>query len=135
MGRSPFFTVESIQLPPIDQSPENLELLKLLCSLKTGDKVSINIESRPASIVGIPRSISTYNYTPSSLSKYITYVVTSDNYAPGLSAIGLVAIALADPSIPEDIHIDGWVITSDGFIRETEHFTILCKLNGLEIVE
>jgi hypothetical protein len=134
MGRSPFFTVESIQRPPIDQTSENLILLKSLQSLKKEQKVKINIASVPSHF-GLPRSISIYEYTPSAVSSDIVYEVTSSNYEPALGEIGLSAIALRDQRIPEVEHITGWIITSDGYIRETEHYTILYKLNGLKIIE
>mgnify|MGYP003350938062 FL=1 len=59
----------------------------------------------------------------------------SDDYAPGLSEINLRAIGLRDPRIPTKDHITGWVITTDGYIRETEHFGILHRLNDIEILE
>jgi hypothetical protein len=134
MGRSPFFTVESIQRPPIDQTPENLILLESLQSLKKGQKIKIYYGVVPTHY-GIPRSISTYEYTPSAVSSNIVYEVTTTDWAPYLSTINLTAIALRDQRIPDTVHITGWIITSDGYIRETEHYTILHKLNGLEIVE
>ena len=134
MGRSPSFTIESIQVPSVDQTTENLEMIKDLNSLKEDQKVQITFKSEFDKF-GIYRSISCYDYTPSELSPHITYVVTSNNYEPCFAKIGLNVFALKDPIIPNDIHMTGWVITSDGYIRETEHFTILYKLTGIKIIE
>ena len=134
MGRSPFFTIESIMCPEIEQTSENLQLLEQLKSLKENQRVKITVKCM-ADKLGPSRSISKYEYTPSNVSKRITYNVISTNYAPGLSKIGLVAYLLKDPSIPDEKHINGWVITSDGYIRETEHFSIQFKLHSLQIIE
>ena len=126
MGRSPFFSIKNIECPPSVPVPE-------LMTLQVGQIVSINFES--FSVGTIPRSISTYGYTPSCSNSHINYVVESTDYVPELSKIGLSAIALRDPKIPEDEHIVGWVITSDGYVREIEHFGILYKIQTLKIIE
>lgn len=133
MGRSPFFTIHQICRPSVDQSLTNLQMLTELVSLKVGQKVKFSVKQ--VYEFGISRSISVYDYTPSAISSHIEYVVTSTNYAPGLSEIELKAFALKDPSISDKKHIVGWIITSDGYIRETEHYTILYKLDSLKIIE
>jgi len=134
MGRSPVFTIGQINCPPVEPSP----VLDMLASVKSGQKVKITLqEHKPDHYqkFGIPRSVSVYEYTPSQISSSIEYVVDSDDYAPGLSEINLRAIGLRDPRIPTKDHITGWVITTDGYIRETEHFGILHRLNDIEILE
>lgn len=110
-------------------------MLTELTSLKVGQKVKISVQSVSTYQFGIPRSISVYDYTPSDISSHIVYVVESTDYAPGLAEIGLNAIVFKDPQIPESEHIIGWVITSDGYVRETEHYSILYKLNSLHVIE
>jgi hypothetical protein len=134
MGRSPFFTVGQIVCPPIEPSPS----LDILASVKSGQKVKITLQEHKSDHYqkfGIPRSISVYDYTPSHVSSTIEYVVETDNYIPELSEINLRAIGLRDQRIPTKDHIIGWVITTDGYIRESEHFGILHKLNCIEILE
>jgi len=128
MGRSPFFSIKDISRPSSSTFPGIMEL-------QVGQKVSIDVESISTFQFGIPRSISVYEYTPSAISSDIEYLVESTNYAPGLSEIGLHAFALRDPRIPSSEHITGWVITSDGYVRETEHFSILYKLSRFHIIE
>jgi len=128
MGRSPFFSIKDIYRPSSDTFPE-------IMALQVGQKVSINVESIPSQEFGIHRSISLYKYIPSTVSSQIEYVVESIDYVPRLSEIGLTAFALRDPRIPSSEHITGWVITSDGYVRETEHFSILYKLSRFHIIE
>lgn len=121
MGRYPFFSIH--------------QMLSKLTSLKVGQKVNFSVKPVSSRDFGVHRSISVYEYTPSAISSHIVYVVETNDYAPGLSEIGLKAFALKDPQIPDSEHIIGWIITSDGYIRETEHFTIISKLDRLEIIE
>ncbi len=134
MGRSPFFSLNQICRPFVGQSLENLMLLESLRSLKQGQKIKISFVGVPSHF-GLPRSISVYEYTPSAVTSDVVYDVTSSDYEPALGEIGLSAIALRDQRIPEAEHITGWIITSDGYIRETEHFGVLYRLSGIEILE
>ena len=134
MGRTPFFSYDKICRPRVDQSLTNLQLLTELQDLQAGQKIKIEFVGVPTHF-GIPRSISVYEYTPSEISSEITYVVDSTNYEPGIASVGLRAIALRDPQISEAEHITGWVITSDGYFRDTEHYTIFYRLKNLTILE
>ena len=130
MGRSPFFSIDTIVRPPIEQTESNLKMIQTLQSLNKGQCVRITLESTGS----VCRSISVYEYEPSPISSYIVYDVISTNFQPELADINLYAIALKDPTIIDSKHIIGWVITTDGYIRESEHYTIKYKLKSIEIV-
>jgi hypothetical protein len=117
MGRSPFFTLSHIELP----SPTSTS--DALAKLTVGQIVRFTFANVPYQKCQLPRAISTYGYTPSGISKDITYQVTSTDAIPCFSQIGLRAISLIDinHSNPQ-LHINGWYITTDGYVRECEHF-------------
>lgn len=131
MGRSPFFTIHQIVRPPVEQTDENLKIIQTLSTLVEGQHVRFTCER----IDNLTRTISVYEYTPSPISKHIVYDVVSTNLQPELADINLNAIALKDPAINSSQHIIGWVITSDGYIRETEGYGINYRLKSIEIVE
>ena len=132
MGRSPFFTINQIYQPPVEQSDENLKIIQTLSTLVEGQRVRFTCV--PV-YYGLTRTISVYEYTPSNISHDIVYDVVSTNFEPALADINLTAIALKDPAIISSQHIIGWVLTTDGYIRETEGYGIKYKLNSIEIVE
>ena len=127
MGRSPYFSVSHIEQPQPVQSANVLQ------QLKVEDRVQITF-SNPNNDIEPPiyRAVSTYYLQPSELSSRITYRVSDINYHPEFEQIGLRVITLIDVSHPDPSnHIDAWVVTTDGYIRECEHFGLMYKIDSV----
>jgi len=130
MGRSPFFTLSQVERPqPTDAS----DALK---NLKVGELVQFSFARYTAEgdTPRVFRSISTYSYVPSVVSSNITYKITSIDAIPAFDEIGLRAISLIDVNHYDPMnHMDGWYITTDGYVRECEHFGIKCIVTSLSV--
>jgi hypothetical protein len=129
MGRSPFFTLSNVPLLPT--LPSSVQLKQL----KVGDKIKISFSERTDEKAGFPaRSVSTYDYVPSPLSTELVYVITNTDVCSSFHEIGLNLISVISAShLDPSNHMDGWYITTDGYIRECEHFGILYKIDSIEI--
>lgn len=129
MGRSPFFTISDVPLLP--SLPSSVQLKQL----KVGDKIKISFSQRDDPDSNFPtRSISVYHYDPSPLSKVLTYQVTNADVSVEFHKIDLNLISVISTSHPDPSnHMNGWYITTDGYIRECEHFGILYKIDSIEI--
>lgn len=129
MGRSPFFTLSQVELPlPTDAS-------EALNELKVGQFVQFSFGKYCPNTSGLPgvyRSISTYEYIPSAVSSRLTYQITSIDAIPAFHDIGLRVISVIDVnhSNPK-MHMNGWYITTDGYVRECEHFGIQGLVSSL----
>ena len=128
MGRSPHFTLSQVELPHPTSASDALK------DLKVGQRVRFSF-GRRIDETGLPlvyRAISTYEYTPSAVSNNITYEVTSIDAIPAFAQLGLRVISLIDVhhSNPS-MHMDGWYITTDGYVRECEHFGIMATVTSV----
>jgi hypothetical protein len=127
MGRSPDFSLFSIE------QPQHVPSATILEQLKVDEQVQITFSEPYADHEQrIFRAVSVYYCEPSHLSKHNTYRVTDINYHPVFQQIGLRVITLIDVNHPNPSnHIDAWVITTDGFIRECEHFGLMYKIDSV----
>jgi len=127
MGRSLTFTLEDIYYPkPLPSSFD-------LSTLKVGENIKINFEKeKQEEPRGLERSVSCYGKIPSEISNNIIYIVESIDYQQHLKN-NVRVIVVRDINISEDNHIYSWCITTDGYIREIEHFGILYKINNVVI--
>lgn len=128
MGRSPYFSVSDIE------QPQPVKSANVLQQLKVEDRVQITF-SNPHNDANSPRvyrAVSVYYCEPSPLSSHATYRVTATNYHPEFEKIGLRVITLIDVTHPNPSnHIDAWLITTDGYIRECEHFGLMYKIDSV----
>ena len=128
MGRSPHFTLSQVELPHPTSASDALK------ELTVGKRVGFTF-GHCVDDSGLPvvcRSISTYAYIPSAISNNITYEVTSIDAIPAFAQLGLRVISLIDVhhSNPS-MHMDGWYITTDGYVRECEHFGITATVTSV----
>lgn len=124
MGRSPNFSYDGIEFPSPSKVSEKLK------QLKVGQKIRLDIS--PYRSKTISRTVSTYGYNTSS-----TYSDLIVDYIDGdfnLHPYDVKSILLREPSINNDSHYYDWVLTTDGFIRECEHYGILSKVDSIEIL-
>ena len=128
MGRSPHFTLSQVELPHPTSASDALK------KLTVGQRVRFTFGQHidESGWSGIARAISTYEYSPSAVSNYITYEVTSIDAIPAFAQLGLRVISLIDVhhSNPS-MHMDGWYITTDGYVRECEHFGIMATVTSV----
>lgn len=129
MGRSPFFTLSQVELPPPTDASE------ALTELKVGQFVQFSFGKYCPNTSGLPgvyRAISTYEYTPSAVSSILTYQITSIDVIPAFHELGIRVISLIDVNHTNPkMHMDGWYITTDGYVRECEHFGIQGLVSSL----
>lgn len=127
MGRSLTFTLEDIYYPkPLPSSFD-------LSTLKVGENIKIHYEKeKQEESRGLERSVSCYGKIPSPISDISIYVVESIDYQQDLEN-NIRVIVVRDINIHQDNHIYSWCITTDGYIREIEHFGILYKINNVII--
>lgn len=126
MGASPFFNAAT-EVKLIDQAdqPECADILK---TLKKGDRVRVKCTK-----LRVTRTASTYGQKMSSVDGEL--VVDNIDAASVLNQHGLRAIALRNPAISEDEHINAWYITTDGCVRESEHYGIMHMITDVEVIE
>lgn len=126
MGRSPFFNPGQINFP------KSLPVSDKLSKLVKGDYVwlMIGMNSKPMSVC---RTVSTYSYLTSSTN--IRLIVDSINYEKNIfDGTEVRCIVFRDPDIPPDNHMYSWCITTDGYMRETEHFGISEEVIDIRVV-
>jgi hypothetical protein len=131
MGRSPFFTLSQVELSSPTSASDALNDLKVgqLVRFSFGQYIDVTGFS------GIHRSISTYQYSPSAVSNNITYEVTSIDAIPAFDELGLRVISLIDINHHDPkMHMNGWYITTDGYVRECEHFGIQFIINDVFVL-
>ena len=133
MGRSPFFTLNDIPLMKPTDASDALKKLQPGQTIKF--RLSTPKYSHENPFPMLPRSVSTYDYIPSRVSQNITYIVEHVDYITSLSEIGLRVIALIDSKhhSPSE-HMYAWYVTTDGYIRECEHFGLLYSIESIEVI-
>lgn len=130
MGRSPFFTLASIERPaPVDGIDD------MIAPLQANMRVKFTFVTKRGDEDRLIRSISTYLYEPSPVSNILVYKIVSTDAIPEFTEVGLKVISVISDSHPNpQNHMDGWYITSDGYVRECEHFGIMCMITCVEIL-
>jgi hypothetical protein len=126
MGRSPFFNTDDVELPA-----EKPACASILETLQPGQRVTLNINRAVPGRVN--RTPSTYGYNTSNCHA-VELIVDDINYDASLNKHGIRAIALRDPRIGRDMHMYTWVVTTDGYVRECEHFGIMHELETVELL-
>jgi hypothetical protein len=128
MGRSFYFSFKNIVFPP-----EVPIVSHILDQCTNGDLISITIDDtyEPSTF---PRAPSTYGYLPVSLVND-TYTVMNNNFE-SISEYGATVRALYVRPIPDkEEFISTWIITTDGYVRDIEGYTIIAKLDNAVITK
>jgi hypothetical protein len=125
MGRGFNFSYSKIHLPPT-----NGDFGETILQLVEGDNVfNLRIQRDELERCPVARCPSNYGYKESFISQDITYVVDSTNFDWRLfEETGLRGVVLRDVLIPIDSHIATWIVTTDGFLRESEEFGIIGQI-------
>ena len=131
MGRSPFFTLASVARPDPVKGIDSM-----IATLQADMRVKFTFANkRSGDDDRLCRSISTYSYEPSPVSSSLIYKIVSTDAIPAFYEIGLKVISvISDTHQNPENHMDGWYITSDGYVRECEHFGIMCMITEIEIL-
>jgi hypothetical protein len=128
MGKSPSFSLSDIE------QPQHVKSANILEQLKIDDVVQITF-SNPYIDSDDPtcyRSVSVYNYEESHLASSKHYRVSNIISHPDFEKFGLRIITMIDVEHPNPSnHIDAWVVTTDGYIRESEHFGLMYKIDSI----
>jgi hypothetical protein len=82
----------------------------------------------------VHRTPSTYRCATSPIDAQ-ELVVDEIDIDSSLNKHGVRALALRDPSIPKEAHMYAWFVTTDGYVRECEHYGIMCMLATVEVIE
>jgi len=73
---------------------------------------------------------------PSSIQNGITYRIISTNIEPCINRINLRAISIIEVDHEDPSHhMNAFYITTDGYVRESEHFGIFAKIDDVIVVE
>ena len=133
MGRSPLFEFKKYV-----EFLEELSSSDELTGLLVGQHVILNINSYTTTPVQrsqpmtLCRSISTYDkYTSSTQT---TLVVDHIDFDTDFNEHGIRCIVLRDPDISIENHMYAWCVTTDGYLREIEHYGIIGKVLDVEIM-
>ena len=133
MGRSPLFEFKKYV-----EFLEELSSSDELTGLLVGQRVNLNIKSYTTTPVQrsqpmtLCRSISTYDkYTSSTQT---TLVVDHIDFDTDFNEHGIRCIVLRDPDISIENHMYAWCVTTDGYLREIEHYGIIGKVLDVEIM-
>ncbi len=129
MGRSPFFNVDSVTFPA-----EKPAYAAVLADLQPGQHVCITCNTDSEYSNRAHRAPSNYGCLTSSYDDTLL-VVDHINIYPDLNKHGVRAIAFRDPKRSKDDHIYTWYATTDGFIRESEHFGIMQEIATVEVIK
>jgi hypothetical protein len=129
MGRSPFFNVDSVTFPA-----EKPACAAVLADLQPGQRVRITCDPDSEYSNRAHRTPSNYGYATSSY--YDTELIVDHiNIDPTLNKHGVRAIAFRNPELSKDSHYYTWYATTDGFVRECEHYGIMQVLATVEVIE
>lgn len=117
-------------------APTPTDAAEILEKVSAGQIISFTVDrSKLEDPPKIYRTVSTYDYDPSVFSEKLTYRVSHIDFFPSLAQFGLRAISLIDTQhMNPTNHIDTWVITTDGYVREAEHFGIIYELASVKIL-
>lgn len=129
MGRSPLFNVDTVEFP--DKKPA---CAVVLADLQPGQRVRLVCDPDSEYSMRAHRTASNYGYATSSY--YDTELIVDNiNVDPALNKHGVRAIAFREPSISKDDHYYMWYVTTDGYVRECEHYGIMQMLATVEVIE
>ncbi len=117
-------------------TPTPTDVASVLKDLSEGQIVRFTIvRSDMEHILTPARTVSTYDYEPSVFSEHLEYRVIHTDFYQDLAQFGLRAISFIDTQHTNPTnHIDTWVITTDGYVREAEHFGLLYTLASVKIL-
>jgi hypothetical protein len=124
MGRSPFFKLSDIELPG------SRPICNELMNLKPGDHIQFTKLEYSGRITRQP---SVYYGRPSG-TKAPVLIVDSIDYEPEMSAYGIRFLVLRDANIEPDNHSITWVVSTDGYVREVEHYGIMYLIDEIKIL-
>ena len=128
MGRSFSFNVDSVEFPA-----EKPACAAQLETLQPGQRVRITCDHDAPASQRVHRSPSSYGCTTSSFTRDL--VVDDINVDPALNKHGVRAIAFRNPTIPKDEHFYTWYVTTDGYVRECEHYGIMKVIASVKVLE
>ena len=128
MGRSPFFNVDEIDIPV-----EKPACAAILETLQPGQLVCITYDANAECNQRVYRTVSSYGLDTSSITAEVL-VVDEINIDASLNKLGIRALAFRDPEIPKNEHIYTWYVTTDGYVRECEHYGIMMMLSSVEVL-
>jgi hypothetical protein len=78
------------------------------------------------------RCVSTYGQETSSTND--TLIVDNINFDTDFNEHGIRCIVLRNPDISIENHMYAWCVTTDGYLREIEHYGIIGKVLDVEIM-
>jgi hypothetical protein len=135
MGRSPNFVFNRDVEFPVhrDTAPIISELVPGQQVRLAVDNFFTSSEDDPYVPHFVTRTVSTYNFTPSPV-EGVVLVVDNIDCDENFVSRGLRCIAFRDPMIPKHEHIYAWVVTTDGYVRETEHYGISGFISSIVLV-
>jgi len=102
--------------------PSKLSSSDDLSRLTVGQIVELDIRPNTAPRP-VCRCVSTYGATPSSHHSS-QLIVENCDYYKDFNEHGIRCIVFRDVTIPKEEHIYAWCVTTDGYVREIEHFGI-----------
>ncbi len=129
MGRSPLFNIDNIEVPP--HHTDSSEIIK---TLQPGQRVKLSIATPLPYGNYVCRSPSTYGKSTSSINM-IELVVDNIDIDLDLTKHGIKTLALRDPMILKEDHMYTWYVTTDGYVRESEHYGIIYKIVSVIVIE
>jgi hypothetical protein len=128
MGRSPFFNIDTVEFP--DDKPACSAVLE---TLQVGQCVRITCDNESPYSMRVHRTPSNYGCVTSSYND-VDLIVDNINVDPALNTHGVRAIAFREASISEDGHYYTWYVTTDGYVREREHYGIIQMLVTVKLL-
>ena len=128
MGRSFSFDVYKVEYPAVKPA-----CAAILETLQPGQRVRLTIDMESPYSNRVHRTPSTYSCATSQIGAQ-ELVIDEIDIDPSLNAHGVRALALRDPSIPKEAHMYEWFITTDGYVRECEHYGIMSVLETIELL-
>ena len=128
MGRSPFFNVDKVEYPA-----EKPACAAILATLQPGQCVRLTPVMESPYSNRVHRTPSTYRRVTSPIDAQ-ELIVDEIDIDSSLNKHGVRALALRDPSIPKEAHMYAWFVTTDGYVRECEHYDIIGILETIELL-
>jgi hypothetical protein len=128
MGRSPFFNVDEVDIPVVKPT-----CAAILRTLQPGQHVRFTYDANAEYNQRVYRTVSSYGINTSSITAEVLVVDEIDNDA-SLNKLGIRALAFREPRIPKHDHIYTWYVTTDGYVRECEHYGIMKMLSSVEVL-
>jgi len=120
MGRSFYFSFNNIALP--SEVPIVSHILK---QCKNDDLITIEIDTTYEPLT-FPRAPSTYGHMPVLLAND-TYKIINNDFESISGHVGIRALYVRPYPDKEEL-ISSWIITTDGYVRDIEGYTVVAKL-------